>query len=136
MSERHRIAPVCGGCGSSRLNTTIGTDTDTAYGVCLDCERLQELETRAEPCQQMCDNCAYRRDSDERADPWAWAEHRDRHIDGGQPFYCHKGLPLGFDPRGSTHVIDSPDTIAEALRKPCAGWMAARLAHCHKKDAS
>lgn len=134
MSDRHHITPTCAGCGSPRLAATCNTDTH--YGFCLECGRLQELETRADPCRQMCDNCAYRRGSPERADPFGWAEHRDRHIAGGQPFYCHKGLAIDFDPRGETHVIDTPETIAEATQKPCAGWLAARIAYCTRKDAS
>ena len=134
MIARHHIDPICAGCGSPVLNTH--TDAETTYGFCTACGRFQEVETRPEPCRQMCDNCAYRTDSPERADPWGWAEHRARHIEDGQPFYCHKGLPLSFDPRGETHVIETAETITEASKKPCAGWLAARFAHCQKKDAS
>lgn len=125
------VAPTCAGCGSADLLLTDGNGT--AYGLCRACERLQEVETRPEPIRQLCDNCAYRPDSPERADPWGWAEHRARHVEGGQPFYCHKGLPLDFDPAGQTRVIEGEATTAEAARKPCAGWFAARLAHCHRQ---
>lgn len=125
------ITPACSACGSTDLLLTDGDGT--LHGLCRSCGRLQEVETRPEPIRQLCDNCAYRPDSPERADPWGWAEHCDRHIHGGVPFYCHKGLPLDFDPLGHTHVIEGEATTAEALQKPCAGWLAARLAHCHRQ---
>lgn len=133
MTARHSADPKCAGCGSADLLIADRQATDTAYGYCNACGRLQEVEVRAEPCRQMCDNCAYRRNSPERADPWGWAEHLSRHVEDGQPFYCHKGLPVEFDPRGKVRVIETEETIAEASLKPCAGWLAARLAHCWKE---
>ncbi len=40
-------APTCAGCGSSDLLLTDGDGT--VFGLCRSCERLQEVETRAEP---------------------------------------------------------------------------------------
>lgn len=128
------VTPVCAGCGSADLLLTDGCDT--VYALCRACNRLQEVEMRADPRFQLCDNCAYRPGSPERADPWGWAEHRDRHVESGAPFYCHKGLALDFDPAGKTHVIPGEATTDEATRKPCAGWIAARLAHCHRQMLS
>ncbi len=137
MTDRHHVRPVCAGCGSAEIVTTDEiAGADTRYGLCAACGRLQEVETRAEPLRMMCDNCAYRRGSPERSDPYGWAEHWDRHIVDGLPFYCHKGLPLDFNPRGSTDVTATPEVLAEARVKPCAGWIAARLAACHRKEAA
>lgn len=122
---RADAAPLCGGCGSDDM--ILSCPGDTVYGLCRVCERLQEVETRAEPELRPCDNCAYRPESPERADPWGWAEHRTRHVEGGEPFYCHKGLPITVDPRGFSHVIEGAETLREAIRKPCAGWLVSRL---------
>lgn len=131
MAQRHETKPVCSGCGADSLLLT--ENADTTYGLCTACKRLQEAELRAEPCQQLCDNCAFRPDSTERSDPWNWMRMQEKHIEAGQPFYCHKGLPLDFDLAGSTHVIENEGTCAEAKEKPCAGWLAHRLAHCHRE---
>lgn len=131
MCSRHAIDPICGGCGATGL--ILSEKADTTYGLCPDCERLQEVELRADPCAQLCDNCAFRPDSPERTDPWGWMRMQEKHIEGGVPFYCHKGLPLEFNLKGSTHVIDTDATRLEAKEKPCAGWLAHRLAHCHRE---
>ena len=127
--------PRCGGCGADGLLLT--ANADTLYGLCPKCERLQEVELRRDACTQLCDNCAFRPDSPERADPWGWMRMQEKHIENGVPFYCHKGLPLEFDAQDkTTHVIDTDATKLEAKEKTCAGWSAHRLAHCHREVSS
>jgi hypothetical protein len=128
VNARHRIAPICAGCGSRHLVTAYAEGGH--YGVCLHCERLQELETRADPSRQLCDDCAFRPGSPERADPWGWMRMTERHIEDGVPFYCHKGLALEFDPQKAMMTVKvAPGLEAEATRKPCAGWLAQRRAY-------
>lgn len=56
--DRHQVSPACGGCGSTRLLMT--TSDSCRYGICEDCQRVQEVETRADPHRHLCDNCAFR----------------------------------------------------------------------------
>ena len=119
----------CGGCGSRNLMTT-DVCNDTTYAVCLDCERVQELETRDWPESNMCDNCAFRVGSPERADPYRWAEVQDT-LDEGQPFHCHKGLP--FDVKSGRF---EPPHIDNGRVTVCAGWMAARLAKLKRQSSN
>ena len=113
----HHVAPICGGCGSPRLLTT----ADAAYGVCLDCERLQEIETRANPCGQLCDNCAFRPGSPERSDRYRWWMLTEA-FENGQPFYCHKGMEARLtDNKAKLEYLPGEDLSA---LQPCAGWIA------------
>ncbi|MEL6886884.1 MAG: hypothetical protein AAFP87_20420 [Pseudomonadota bacterium] len=115
--------PTCGGCGSVRLEFTCSG----AYAVCLDCLRLQEPEHRADPHVQMCNNCAFRPGSPERAEPFSWMRFQERHIEDGVPFYCHKGLKVELQPG---HVVSfKPQSDDEMKRKPCVGWFAHRMAY-------
>lgn len=124
---RHTISPACGGCGSPHLLTA--SDADATYGVCLDCDRLQEIETRADPSGQLCDNCAFRPGSPERSDPWGWMR-LEESFESGQPFYCHKGM----DARLTASEAKLEYLPGEDLTKlqPCAGWIAWSKAHAPK----
>ncbi len=110
----------CGGCGSRRLLQTC----DGQHAVCLDCDRLQEPERRAWPESKMCDNCAFRKGSPERADPYRWAELQEV-VKAGRPFYCHKGLEMTLHPGGFGASFAPP---GEGEAKVCAGWVSHRLA--------
>lgn len=116
----------CGGCGSRNLMLADMPDSEVEHGICLDCGRLQEVEPREWPLSIMCDNCAFRKGSPERADPHRWAEILDT-LDEEQPFHCHKGLPMS-EPDGGGHVqFEAPDA-SKGRVKICAGWFA-MLAH-------
>ncbi len=95
--------------------------TDGEYGACPDCKRLQELETRADPCRQLCDNCAFRPNSPERSDPWGWMR-LEEGFAAGRAFYCHKGMAskLGPDNDNLTYLPGDDETELT----PCAGWIA------------
>lgn len=120
----------CGGCGSRRLMQS----SDGQHAFCLDCRRLQEPETRDWPESTMCDNCAFRKGSPERADPYRWAE-VSATVEAGQPFHCHKGLPVTLDPESLVVTFEAPDP-SKGRVTVCAGWLAARIAHCRRREAS
>lgn len=112
----------CGGCGSRRLMVS----SDGAHAVCLECRRLQEPETRNWPESKMCDNCAFRVGSPERADPYRWAEITET-LERGQPFYCHKGLPVTLDAQALTATFSAPCPGVDRMTI-CAGWAASYMA--------
>lgn len=114
----------CGGCGSRSLIV----DTTKMHAICRDCHRLQELETRDFPESQMCDNCAFRKGSPERADPYRWAEILSL-VEDGRPFHCHKGLSMRYPAKGDTAFF-TPPTAGE--QKVCAGWLAMRVKELEK----
>jgi hypothetical protein len=87
------------------------------------------LETRPNPAAQLCDNCACRPDSPERADPYGWLRWEERHIEDGIPFNCHKGLAVDILPSGEAYAVGSPENTKEAMAQPCAGWLARRKAY-------
>ena len=122
--EAHR----CGGCGSRDMLAS----SDGKYAVCLDCQRLQEPETRDWPETVMCDNCAFRKGSPERADLYRWAEVIET-VDRGQKFYCHKGLPVTLSADEKTATFSSPDMEAGRMTV-CAGWLAMYLASFKRED--
>lgn len=114
----------CGGCGGTNLTlTSEDMNLDTLYGVCADCLRCQEVETRPDPQTQLCDNCAFRKGSPERNDPYRWAEIQEV-VATGQVFHCHKGL--NFTPQ--TGQFAPPDP-AKGSVTVCAGYLAALAAH-------
>ncbi len=123
----------CGGCGSRNILQADMFDTDVQHGICLNCRRLQEIETRDWPVSQMCDNCAFRKGSPERADPYRWAEVMET-ITRGQSFHCHKGLVMSQpDERGDV-TFEAPD--AEKGRvKVCAGWLAMFIKRCEQQGS-
>jgi hypothetical protein len=76
----------------------LGTDLD----VCLECHKGWERIPTGEAFRVdgellsfkvMCDNCAFRKGSPERADRLRWGELQQTLARGGE-FYCHKGVPL------------------------------------------
>lgn len=117
----------CGGCGSREMVFT----KDGQHAACLMCHRLQEPETRDWPASEMCDNCAFRKGSPERADPYRWAELQDLVAGGGGMFHCHKGLNMKFNAQGDA-VFDPPDHATGRVTV-CAGWIGARLAHMKRQ---
>jgi hypothetical protein len=118
----------CGGCGSRRMMVTPARD----HVFCLDCRRLQELETRDWPESRMCDNCAFRRGSPERADPYRWAEIQST-LAGGQQFHCHKGLAVALGPDNLSATFSPPDPASGRVTV-CAGWLAAYIAHLNRQE--
>lgn len=117
----------CGGCGSRNIAMT-GIDC-RSLGVCRDCDRVQEVEARDWPETVMCDNCAFRKRSPERADPYRWAEIQELVEKNGPMFHCHKGLPL--DPK--TGKFSAPDK-AHGRVTICAGYLAAHIAHLRRAE--
>lgn len=117
------LAPKCGSCGYTLMETrVIG---DTAYGVCMSCQRLQETETRADPNRELCDNCACRPNSSERQDAFGWMRWNEKHVEDGVPFYCHKGMNAELV--GAT-LKYTPGEVESKLQ-PCAGWLSRRAAY-------
>lgn len=119
----------CGGCGSRRLTVTQLPDKTTLHGYCLECERLQEVEVRDWPLSEMCDNCAFRKGSPERADPYRWAEVQAT-LDSGSAFHCHKGLALD----AQSGAFAAPDPSC-GDNKICAGWLATYAARFKRAAA-
>ena len=116
----------CGGCGSRNMMTTQADDC--LHGICMDCRRVQEVETRDWPEAKMCDNCAFRKGSGERADPYRWAEIQEV-LASGQYFHCHKGLPL--NPKSGQFT--APDRGAGRLTV-CAGFLASLAARLRRDE--
>lgn len=94
---------ACPSCGSSRLVSMLGMGFDG----CLGCQRFWERLPPGEPYQldgepmpfkTPCDNCAFRGKSQERSDPEHWDSLLLSFAHGGE-FYCHKGVPMEFDPK-------------------------------------
>lgn len=86
-----------------------------------------------------CNNCAFRKDSPERADPYTWMQISES-LEDGVPFYCHKGVPItpntnhGFayptkttvvEQAGKRVTIETPD---RAQLRLCRGWLNSRWA--------
>lgn len=109
----------CGGCGSRDMMAA----SDGKHAICMKCHRLQEPEMRDWPEAKMCDNCAFRQGSPERADPWRWMQILET-VEYGQPFYCHKGLTMTLRD-DKTAASFSPPDAATGRVTVCAGWLAA-----------
>lgn len=101
--------------------------------VCSDCATAFIPETRAEPFAQLCDDCAFRPGSPERADPSRWAQIVETTIVGDKPFYCHKGLTCRLD--GTTLHYIIPDNGRETMT-PCAGWYSRKMAYAAGRPLS
>ncbi|WP_422074158.1 hypothetical protein [Tranquillimonas rosea] len=110
------------------MTTTRLCDSQRLLGRCRDCGRLQDVETRDWPEATPCDDCAFRKGSPERADPYKWAEIMSI-VERGQPFHCHKGLP--YDPH--TGAYDAPDEERGRVTV-CAGWLNANVAHLRREE--
>jgi len=114
----------CGGCGSRNMLVTRPPDSDITHAACKDCKRLQEIETRDWPLSEMCDNCAFRKGSPERADPYRWAEVQET-LETGNAFHCHKGLAMTVS--GTDCSFAAPD-VSTGRVTICAGWFASYVA--------
>lgn len=106
--------------------------SDGKHAFCMDCQRLQEPETRDWPESRMCDNCAFRKGSQERADPWRWMQVQET-VEYGEPFHCHKGLPVTLHKDSLTVTFTAPNPATGRVTV-CAGWLAARVALCRRND--
>ncbi len=120
----------CGGCGARNMMVA----SDGAHAICMDCRRIQEPETRDWPEARMCDNCAFRKGSPERADPYRWAEVSET-VAKGQYFHCHKGLPVTLTPDNLSATFSPPDPATGRVTI-CAGWLAARIAQFRKAEVT
>lgn len=118
----------CGGCGERNLMLS----SDGKHAICMSCQRLQEPETRDWPEAKMCDNCAFRKGSQERADPWRWMQVSET-VEYGEPFHCHKGLAAMLHKDSLTVTFEPPDPTKGRVTV-CAGWLASREAHCRRKE--
>lgn len=117
----------CGGCGSRDLMLS----SDGKHSACLQCGRIQEPETRDWPESRMCDNCAFRAGSPERADPYRWAEIEDT-LARGQRFHCHKGLHVTLSADKQTASFSPPDPKTGRVTV-CAGWLSAFIARTNRR---
>lgn len=118
------IAAACPSCGSENCNFL---DLEASpVGVCSNCATAFIPEIRANPAIQMCDDCAWRPGSPERKDPYQWAQMIEVTIEGGQPFYCHKGLTCRVE---NTNLIYQMPPDGPAGMTPCAGWKSRKLAY-------
>lgn len=115
---------TCPACNSTKTKTL--ELEDSLFSVCQDCAALFVPETREVPALQLCDDCAWRPGSPEREDPWKWLQMIETTIEGGQPFYCHKGLTCQI--KNSTLKYLIPEGGTEAMT-PCAGWRSRKLAY-------
>lgn len=121
----------CPKCGSTRTEAPATTHPEAA--VCLDCLNLFVPEYRSDPAAQLCNDCAFRPGSPERADPFHWAMIIEATIvDGDHPFYCHKGLSCELKHGSLTY---QKPTEGEPAMTPCAGWRAHKLAYEAGKPA-
>jgi hypothetical protein len=119
----------CGGCGSRNLLAS----SDGKHAVCIDCRRLQEPETRDWPEAVMCDNCAFRKGSPERSDPWRWMQVSET-VEDGTPFHCHKGLPMTWHREHLSATFEMPDPATGRVTV-CAGWLATYVAKLKREEA-
>jgi len=115
----------CPHCSSRKLRGIELDDCRELILVCMDCAAAFEPELRADPSREMCNNCAFRQGSPERADPWRFLELLEVTIEGGKPFHCHKGLKLEMTANGYKFV--APADLAALVQ--CAGWRSRRAAY-------
>lgn len=112
---------TCPACGSDRV---IFPDVTREACCCLDCRQLFVPEHRADPAVQLCDDCAFRPGSPERADQYKWAEIiQTTIVDRSHPFHCHKGLACKVDAATATITYLQPEPGQKPMT-PCAGWRA------------
>lgn len=116
---------ACPHCGSNQLRGVELTDARELVVVCMGCFAAFEPEMRTDPCREMCNNCAFRQGSQERADPWRWLELLEATVEAGQPFHCHKNLRLQMTAEG--YRFTPPEGGTAALTQ-CAGWKSRRAA--------
>ena len=109
------------------------------YAACRDCGILWEPFDPADiwdpddeysPFKVPCNNCAFRGDSPERANPEKWAN-LVAHIESDPyfGFICHKGVPLSFE-EGESHAHPKTESgVVDVSRSRfCRGWMNMRKA--------
>jgi len=113
-------------CPTCKSNDCKTVDIDSPVAVCMCCATVFVPELRDNPAIEMCDDCAFRRGSPERQDPWQWLSLIETTIEGDQPFYCHKGLTCQLDGTTLKYLLPPGGT---ADMTPCAGWLSRRLAH-------
>lgn len=114
-----RLAQACPTCGS---NQVLFAGLIREACVCRACGQLFVPEHRVDPAGQLCDDCAFRPGSPERADGYKWAEIIQATIvDQLHPFYCHKGLTCELRDGSLYYRLHEE---GKAPLTTCAGWLA------------
>lgn len=111
----------CPACGSTRIIKPAGMD----YEACADCRKAWERLPSGEPLlrdgelmpfRKPCDNCAFRGDSPERADPEKWKALQESMAYGGGQFFCHKGVPFDLGTEGGQRDFEYPTTTLKSIQ--------------------
>ena len=140
--------PACPSCGAP--STSMVSVLAGSHDVCIQCGKAWERLPKGEPYlmdgemmpwREPCDNCAFRGNSPERADPAAWKELQDK-LAAGHMFYCHKGVPFavakiaegGETPFEFPRTADGKDFDREKMRT-CRGYLNAHILPAMKKHA-
>ena len=128
--------PKCGGDNivEFRFPTPVGGSM-TIMGGCNDCKIFWEaypddwIEDVA--VAAMCDNCAFRGNSDERADKAGWEMLMHDLIDGGGEIFCHKGVPIKMTDKPDGGCVaefdfppDAQQQVGPGPSRRCAGYRA------------
>ena len=135
--------PRCGNGGDGVF--TLRIRSEAPHSFCRKCETMWESfkvedllvpENEYSCFAKPCDNCAFRKGSQEREDPEKW-EHlmQDIHL-GGAMFYCHKGIPLADsnNPHES-HVQPRREdgSLDKDKMRVCSGWLGLRLSDMRRE---
>lgn len=108
---------ACPACGSNRIACVLHSDLD----FCTQChkcwERLRAGDAFTIDGEMMsfhtpCDNCAFRGNSEERADREGWSSLQHKLAVGGS-FYCHKGVPFNVIHPDSNAMVDPGERAFE-----------------------
>ena len=138
----------CPNCGTSEVRTirVHGEKVET-LAACLECSTswepfaVADLVDRDDPYSiflRPCDNCAFRKDSPERADQQKWDDLMIQIHIGGAAFYCHKGVPIaGADAPGESHVQPRTEDGKLDMKRMrlCAGYLNTRLRQIYRSPA-
>jgi len=115
-------------CPACRSSATFEEDfACTLVEFCMNCGIFWEKETRSpDKLHTPCDNCAFRPNSPERADPEAWAAVAKTVEEG--LFLCHKRVPAVL----TENAYEFKCTVQNANQ--CMGWLASRLGKIYSKS--
>ena len=123
----------CPRCGSGNV-AFIAIHQWESHAACMKCEtiwepfnadHLQDPDDTLSCFKSPCDNCAFRGDSPERADPEKWELlMQEINLKGGV-FYCHKGTPLMIGDPDQSHDHPKNDKGHPETNKMrlCAGYI-------------
>jgi len=132
MSQVDIISKDAGPClHCSGKKTAVVTIKSRTIQICVSCEKMWHpnsdgITSKTVPLISCCDDCAFKKGSPERSDPYRWMRMLER-FEAGTEFWCHKDVPTA--PDGYGYRLTKSGKPDARVHRLCRGWLNWQQSH-------